>query len=78
MINWLSSLLLHGIKYPKVIILILALSSCKNLLFFNRSADDPVAKSRIYEETKVPIEYHRKVQTFRLQHCRDAFVPVTG
>lgn len=33
MINWLSSLLLHGIKYPKAIILILALSSCKNLFF---------------------------------------------
>lgn len=55
MINWLSSLLLHGIKYPKVIILILALSSCKNFFFFNRNADEPVAKSRIYEETKVPI-----------------------
>lgn len=54
MINWLSSLVLHGIKYPKVIILILALSSCKNL-FFSGNVDDPVAKSRIYEETKVPI-----------------------
>lgn len=43
MINWLSSLNLHGIKYPKVTILILDLSSCKKF-YLIRSAKDPLAK----------------------------------